>query len=41
VIASLSFEQVMLVIVGVLLVLDVGLLLAAMSRFKRARLILG
>lgn len=41
VMASLSFEQVILVIVGVLLVLDVALLMAAMARFKRARLILG
>jgi ABC-2 type transport system permease protein len=41
VLASLSFEQVVLVIVAVLLVLDVGLLMAAMARFKRARLTLG
>jgi len=41
VLAALSFEQIILVIVAVLLVLDVGLLMAAMSRFKRARLILG
>jgi ABC-2 type transport system permease protein len=41
VLATLSFEQVILVIVAVLLVLDVALLMAAMSRFKRARLILG
>lgn len=41
VLASLSFEQVILVIVAVLLVLDVVLLMAAMARFKRTRLILG
>jgi ABC-2 type transport system permease protein len=41
VLASLSFEQVILVIVAVLVVLDVVLLVAAMSRFRRARLILG
>ena len=41
VLATLSFEQVILVIVAVLLVLDAVLLMAAMSRFKRARLILG
>ena len=41
VLATLSFEQVILVIVVVLLVLDAVLLMAAMSRFKRARLILG
>jgi ABC-2 type transport system permease protein len=40
VLATLSFEQVILVIVAVLLVLDVGLLMAALARFKRARLIL-
>jgi ABC-2 type transport system permease protein len=41
VLATLSFEQVILVIVSFLLVLDVVLLMAAMARFKRARLILG
>ena len=41
VLATLSFEQVILVIVAVLLALDAVLLMAAMSRFKRARLILG
>jgi hypothetical protein len=41
VLSALSFEQVILIIVAVLLALDVGLLLAAMARFKRARLILG
>jgi ABC-2 type transport system permease protein len=41
VLSALSFEQVILVIVAVLLVLDVVLLMAAMARFKRARLILG
>jgi len=40
VLATLSFEQVILVIVAVLIVLDVVLLMAAMSRFKRARLVL-
>ena len=40
VLASLSFEQVVLVIVAVLVVLDVVLLMAAMARFKRARLAL-
>ena len=40
VLATLSFEQVILVIVAVLVVLDVGLLMAAMARFKRARLVL-
>ena len=41
VLGTLSFEQVILVIVVVLLVLDVVLLMAAMARFKRARLVLG
>jgi len=41
VLASLSFEQVILVIVAFLVALDLGLLLAAMARFKRTRLILG
>jgi len=41
VLATLSFEQIILVIVAVLMVLDLGLLMAAMARFKRARLILG
>jgi len=40
VLATLSFEQVILVIVAVLLVLDVVLLMVALARFKRARLIL-
>jgi uncharacterized membrane protein len=40
VLATLSFEQIILVIVAVLLVLVLGLLMAAMSRFKRALLIL-
>jgi ABC-2 type transport system permease protein len=40
VLSALSFEQVILVIVAVLLVLDVVLLMAALARFKRARLIL-
>ena len=37
---SLDFTQVMLVLAAVLLVVDVALLLAAMARFRRARLIL-
>jgi ABC-2 type transport system permease protein len=41
VLGALSFEQVILAIMAVLLVLDVGLLAAAMARFRRARLILG
>jgi len=41
VLSALSFEQVILVIVAVLLALDVALLMAAMARFKRARLALG
>jgi ABC-2 type transport system permease protein len=41
VLGALSFEQVILVIVAVLLLLDLALLMAAMARFKRARLILG
>jgi len=40
VMATLSFEQVILVIVAVLVMLDVVLLMAAMARFKRARLAL-
>jgi len=40
VLSGLSFEQVILVIVAVLLALDVALLMAAMARFKRARLAL-
>ncbi|MFO7742826.1 MAG: ABC-2 type transporter [Anaerolineae bacterium] len=40
VLATLSFEQVILVIGVVLLVLDAVLLAAAMARFKRSRLIL-
>jgi ABC-2 type transport system permease protein len=35
-----SLEQVIIVIVAILLLLDLGLLTAAMARFKRARLIL-
>lgn len=41
VLSGLSFEQVILVIVAFLVALDLGLLLAAMARFKRTRLILG
>jgi len=41
VLATLSFEQVILVIAAFLVVLDVALLMAAMARFKRARLVLG
>ena len=40
VLATLSLEQIILVIVAVLLVLVLGLLMAAISRFKRALLIL-
>jgi ABC-2 type transport system permease protein len=40
VLSALSFEQIILVIVAVLLALDVVLLMATMARFKRARLIL-
>jgi len=39
VLGALSFKQIILVIVAVLVVLDLGLLLAAMARFQRARLI--
>ncbi len=35
-----DYNQILLILAGVLLVTDVGLLLAAMSRFKRSRLIL-
>jgi ABC-2 type transport system permease protein len=35
-----NYDQILLVFLGVLLLVDVGLLLAAMSRFKRSRLIL-
>jgi hypothetical protein len=41
VLGALSFEQVILAIGAVLLVLVVGLLIAAMARFRRARLVLG
>jgi ABC-2 type transport system permease protein len=41
VLASVSFEQIVLVIVAVLAVLSSGLFLAAMARFKRARLVQG
>jgi ABC-2 type transport system permease protein len=34
-----DFEQILLIFLGVLLLADIGLLLAAMSRFKRSRLI--
>jgi len=37
---SLDFTQVMLILAAVLLVIDVALLLVAMARFRRARLIL-
>jgi len=35
-----NYDQILLVILGVLLLIDIGFLLAAMSRFKRSRLIL-
>jgi len=41
VLGTLSFERIILVIVVVLLVLDAVLLMAAMSRFKRARPVFG
>jgi len=41
VLGAVSFEQIILVIIGVLVVVDLGLLVAAMARFKRARLVLG
>jgi len=41
VLATLSFGQVMLIVVAILVVVDLASLLAAMSRFKRSRLILG
>jgi ABC-2 type transport system permease protein len=40
VLGALSFEQIILIIAGALVVLDLGLLVAAMARFQRARLIL-
>ena len=41
VLGALSFEQIILVIVAVFVALDAALLMAALARFKRARLILG
>jgi ABC-2 type transport system permease protein len=38
--ARFDYNKILLILAGVLLVTDVGLLLAAMSRFKRSRLIL-
>ena len=35
-----NYDQILLIILGVMLLIDIGLLLAAMSRFKRSRLIL-
>ena len=35
-----DYDQILLIFLGVLLLADIGLLLAAMSRFKRSRLIL-
>lgn len=35
-----NYDQILLIFLGILLAADVGLLLAAMSRFKRSRLIL-
>lgn len=41
VLGVLSFEQVILIAAAIFVVLDLGCLMAAMARFKRARLILG
>jgi ABC-2 type transport system permease protein len=41
VLSTLSLEQVVLIVAAVLIVADVAALMAAMARFKRARLILG
>jgi hypothetical protein len=38
---AVSFEQVILVVAAIVLVLDMGLLAAALVRFRRARLVLG
>ncbi len=38
--ARFNFDQILLIFLGVMLLVDVGLLLAAISRFKRSRLIL-
>jgi ABC-2 type transport system permease protein len=38
--ARFNYDQILLIFLGVLLLADIGLLLAAMSRFKRSRLIL-
>jgi hypothetical protein len=35
-----NYDQILLIVLGVILLIDIGLLLAAMSRFKRSRLIL-
>jgi len=40
-VAAANPTQIILIVIAVLVVLDVGLLMAAMARFKRARLILG
>ena len=37
--ARVNFNQILLIFLGVMLVADIGLLLATMSRFKRSRLI--
>ena len=38
--ARFNYDQILMIFLGVLLLADIGLLLAAMSRFKRSRLIL-
>jgi ABC-2 type transport system permease protein len=38
--ARFNYDQILLIFLGVLLLVDIGLLLAAMTRFKRSRLIL-
>jgi hypothetical protein len=39
-VTHIAKPQIILIVMAVLVVLDVGLLMAAMARFKRARLIL-
>jgi len=39
--ATLSFEQIVFIVAAVLVVVDLAVLMAAMARFKRARLVLG
>jgi len=38
--ARFDYDQILLIFLGILLLIDIGLLLAAMSKFKRSRLIL-